>query len=107
MRRPGAIVVFSVVFVIAYTLCFYFNVALFKYYPMVREFHVASQGRAAGPPISWYGWLAVSALVALFGYGVALVVPARLTGRIPSSVAWIIPAIVLVAVLVYEKRWFV
>jgi MFS family permease len=104
MRNPGRLVVFSMLFIVVYTLCFYFSVALFKYYPMVREFHVNSQGRAAGPPISWYGWIAVATLVS---GAVALIVPGRLADRIPPVVSWAVPLAVLVTVLIYEKRWFV
>ncbi len=107
MTRFGPIVVFSTLFVIAYTLCFFFNVALFKYYPMVGEFHVSAQGRAAGPPISWYGWVAIAALAGLAGAGIARIMPARVVDRIPPAIAWIVPAIILLVVLVYEKRWFV
>jgi hypothetical protein len=103
MRGSAKLIVFSMLFIVVYTLCFFFNVALFKYYPMVREFHVDSQGKAAGPPISWYGWLAVAALVS---GAVALAVPGRLASRIPPAVSWVVPLVVLVTVLVYEKRWF-
>lgn len=105
MKSHGRVIVFSMLFVVAYTLCFYFNIALFKYYPMLREFHVTSQTqRSAGPPISWYGWIAVAALAS---GAVALIIPPRWTNRIPPAASWIVAAIVLIAVLIYEKRWFV
>lgn len=104
MTSYGKLLVFSMLFAVVYTLCFYFNIALFKYYPMVGEFHVTAQGRQAGPPISWYGWMAVAFLVSA---PVALVLPAKLVDRIPPSVAWVLPTLILVTVLVYEKRWFI
>ena len=104
MRGYGSAVIFSALFSIVYTLCFYFNVALFKFYPLVGEFHIESQPKNAGPPISWYGWLAVALLVSL---PVALIVPKSVSAKISPTIAWLVPALVLIAVLVYEKRWFV
>lgn len=104
MSNRGPLIVFSIVFVIAYTLCFYFNVALFKYYPLVAEFHINNQPKELGPPISWYGWMAVAALV---GLPIAFLLPRSWSNRLPTSYAWVIPMLVLVAVLIYEKRWFV
>jgi hypothetical protein len=103
MNNYGRFALFSVIFTVSYTLCFYFNIALFKYYPLVAQFHLDAQPKTSGPPISWYGWLAVAALASV---PVALIVPPAWGNRIPPTVAWLVPAIVLVAVLVYEKRWF-
>jgi hypothetical protein len=64
----------------------------------VAEFHIVSQPKNSGPPISWYGWLAVAAIVSL---PIALAVPRKWGDRISPTAAW------LVAVLIYEKRWFV
>jgi hypothetical protein len=97
-------VIFSILFIIVYTLCFYFNIALFKYYPLVAQFHINSQPTRSGPPISWYGWLAVALLVSL---PLALIMPRKLGNRISPTLAWLMPALVVIAVLVYEKRWFV
>ncbi len=104
MKSRSAPVIFSLLFVLTYTVCFYLNIALFKYYPLVREFHVTAQPESAGPPISWYGWLAVAFLVSA---PIAVLIPRSLGNKIPATVAWLVPAIVLLAVLVYEKRWFV
>ena len=104
MKTYSVAVIFSLLFVIVYTVCFYENIALFKYYPLVGEFHINSQPKTAGPPISWYGWLAVAALVSA---PIAFLVPRRWGERISPTLAWLVPALVLVAVLVYEKRWFV
>ena len=104
MKGYGSAVIFSALFGIVYTLCFYFNVALFKYYPLIREFHIESQPKNAGPPISWYGWIAIALLISL---PVSLAVPKSVGAKISPTVAWLVPALVLIAVLVYEKRWFV
>lgn len=103
MNSKGRLAVFSVVFGIAYTVAFYRGWALFKYYPLIRQFHIVDQAKQAGPPISWYGWMATAFLVSV---PLALAVPRKLGDRIPAIWVAIIPALLIVIVLVYEKRWF-
>jgi hypothetical protein len=94
---------FSLVFAVVYFLCFFFNVALFRYYPEENEFHVGSQSASAGVFILWYGWLTAATTVSVI---VALLAPLRWTDRIGHQWSWIVPAIVLFIVLIYESRWF-
>src|SRR5204862_8049989 len=96
--------IFALVFVPLYTLCFYLDISLFRYDPEVGEFHLQLVPDI-GPPILWYGWLAVAAL----GSGaIALLVPSKLADRLWSGWVWLLPVIVIVVILVYETRlWFV
>jgi hypothetical protein len=103
MTGHGRFSIFSILFGIVYTLAFFFNTAVFKYYPLVRQFHIVDQAKAAGPPISWYGWLATALLVSL---PVALIVPRRWADRLSPTWAGLIPAALIFLVLIYEKRWF-
>ena len=100
----GRAVIFSTTFGVVYALCFYYNWALFAYYPQVNEAHFSSQLlETSGPPILWYGWMATSALAS---GAVAVIVPRPVADRLWHGWAWIIPAGVVVAILIYEKRWF-
>jgi hypothetical protein len=103
MTGHGRFSIFSIVFGIVYTLAFFFSVAVFKYYPLVHEFHIANQPNTAGPPISWYGWIVTALLVSL---PLALLVPRRWADRLSPTWAGLIPAALIFLVLVYEKRWF-
>jgi phosphoglycerol transferase MdoB-like AlkP superfamily enzyme len=103
MKGHGKFSVFSIVFGLVYTLAFYFSLALFKYYPLNGQFHIDDQGKSAGPPISWYGWLATALIVSL---PIALIVPRKWADRLSPLWAGLTPAILIVAVLIYEKRWF-
>jgi glucan phosphoethanolaminetransferase (alkaline phosphatase superfamily) len=103
MSGHGRYAIFSIVFGVAYTVAFYFNLALFKFYPLVGAFHMTDQGKEAGPPISWYGWLATALVVSL---PVSLLTPRRLADRLSPSWAGLIPVALVVLVLIYEKRWF-
>jgi hypothetical protein len=100
----GAPLIFTMLFVVSYSLCFYYNWPLFSYYPQVKEFHLSAQlQNQLGPPILWYGWLATAALV---GGVVAVVVPRQLARRLWPGLAWAVPGGVILAILIYEKRWF-
>ena len=102
-RASAASIIFSMTFVVVYALCFYFNWALFAYYPQVNEANFSSQIEANGPPILWYGWLLTAALASA---AVAAIVPRGVVARIWHGWAWLVPAAVVVAILIYEKRWF-
>jgi hypothetical protein len=99
----GRFAIFSILFGVVYTLAFYFNLALFKYYPLVGAFHVADLDKKAGPPISWYGWIATALVVSL---PITLLVPRRIADRLSPTWAGLIPVALVVLVLIYEKRWF-
>jgi hypothetical protein len=57
-----------------------------------------------GPPILWYGWLALTGLVSA---AAAFAVPRAISDRLWDGWAWIVPGAVVVVILIYEKRWFV
>ena len=112
MRRYAQFKVFSIVFGVVYTLCFYLQSvyplspwwAPFRYYPSIEEWHLERQPpETAGPAILWYAWLAEAFLASVV---IALVVPRKLADRVPHASVWVLPAALIVAILVYEKRWF-
>jgi hypothetical protein len=41
MSGHGRFSIFSILFGLVYTAAFFFNVAIFKYYPLVHQFHIA------------------------------------------------------------------
>jgi hypothetical protein len=42
----------------------------------------------------------------LAGAIAALAVPKRLAARLSPDLLWLVPAVLIVAALMYEKRWF-
>lgn len=103
--HPSAFKIFSILFGIVYTLAFYFNYTVFHYYPVLHEFHVeALPPGTAGPPINWYAWVASATVVSA---ALAMAVPRRWAERLPPALSWALPVILLLVVLIYEKRWFV
>jgi hypothetical protein len=103
MDLVSASKVFSTVFGIVYFLAFYFSWSPFLYYPEQGAFHIGPQLPAAGPPILWYGWVAAAALASAV---VAAIVPAQWVHKWSPAVFWIVPALLLLVVFFYEKRWF-
>lgn len=103
MRLRERLPVFSVTAGVAYTLAYYFDWSLFRYYIMENRFHLTEQPDTAGPPILWYGWLATAVLA---GIVAAAIVPPRLAARLPADLLWLMPVVLMVAALMYEKRWF-
>jgi hypothetical protein len=103
MNRHPSFKIFSILFGIVYLICFYTNWTLFRYYPNVRQFTIDDRANM-GAPILWYGWLVAAALVS---GAVAFAVPRRSAERLWHGWVWIIPAALVLALLVYERRWFV
>jgi hypothetical protein len=96
--------IFSILFGVIYTLAFYLNWNVFKYYPKLGEFHLAAMpAKTAGPPINWYAWVVIAALASAV---IAFLVPRKLAERLPPALSWQIPALLLIVVFIYEKRWF-
>lgn len=103
MNRHSSFRIFSMLFGVIYTACFYYNWAPFRYYPQLRAFHLSSQGPAAGPAVLWYGWVVASAVASA---AIAAVVPRQVADRLWHGWSWVVPAALIVGILVYEKRWF-
>ncbi len=101
--RPSALV-FSTVFGLVYTVCFYRNWALFRFYPAYSQFSLGPLGPEAGPAILWYGWIGWAVLISA---GAAVLVPRRLAERVGPTVVWATGAAVLLGILIYERRWFI
>ena len=61
--------IFSIMFGVFYIAAFYYDLALFRYYPEVGQFHLLRNDNL-GVVILWYGWIATSALAsAAIGLG--------------------------------------
>lgn len=104
MRRTSSLPVFSIVFGVTYFLCFLYDIAIFRYYPQMNEFHFSEQPAVLGPPIIWYGWIVTAAIVSSL---IALLVPVSIAAKIPPRTCWIVTCVVLAVVFIYERRWFV
>jgi hypothetical protein len=89
---------------VAYTCAYYFNWPLFTYFPTVNQILFFAHPQSGGLQILWYGWLSTAALI---GAVVAFTVPHRWVERIPPDLCWLLAIVLIVALLAYEKRWFI
>jgi hypothetical protein len=67
----------SIAFPLLYTVYERLNWPLFTYHPVLSVVDFGRQPAGVGPPMFWYGWIALAALSALVVAGVATIVPAR------------------------------
>lgn len=98
------LMVFSLVFCVAYVAAYYFGLSLFAYYPVEHTLRLIGAAQSGDQVVLWYGWLASAGLV---GALAALLVPRRWAALIPPDLLWLTGVVLVIAVLAYEKRWFV
>ena len=102
---------FALVFAIAtpvlYTTCEMMNWPLFTYHPGTNrvDFGWAPAVKDEGPAMYWYGWSASTLLGSAILGGLTTLLPENATRRIPLSLVWIMPIIVL-PVLIYSLKFF-
>ena len=108
MNRYASFKVFSLLFGVVYMGLFWLNefygIAFLRYYPVLGGFYnVRQPPEAAGPAILWYFWLFGALAVSL---AVSFVVPRKWAERIPHTWVWLVSAALVLAIFVYERRWF-
>jgi hypothetical protein len=103
MKSRGRLMLFSLGATLSYTLAYYFDLSLFQYYVAEGRFHVSPLPESAGPPILWYGWLAMAVLA---GGAIALATPRALIARLLPDLVWLVGFVALFAAILYELRWF-
>ena len=104
MTAHARYAVFTLVATVAYVLAYNFNWALFRYYPLLNKVSLeALPAKTSGPTMMYYGWMATAAIAGLIA---ALIVPSKIAAKLPSSVAWVVPLLLVAFTLVYEKHWF-
>ena len=96
--------VFSLVFGVGYALAVYLNHPLFRYYPLIKQWTLRDlPGTAQGPAMAYYGWIAIAAIPALIA---SALVPRRWGNRIPATVFWVLPFVMLACGYYRERSWF-
>lgn len=102
MKTDARLMLFSLIACVAYTLAYYFDWSLFRYYLGTGSIGLSAPS-TAGAPILWYGWLATAVLA---GLAAAFIIPRSLSARLSPELVWLVPSIAVLAALMYELRWF-
>ena len=100
-------VVIAITTPVIYVLCEMQNWPLFTYHPGTDrvEWLYAPAVRDQGPAMYWYGWIATTLIGSSILGILAMLLPERITRKIPLSLVWIFP-LAAVPVLIYALRFF-
>ena len=99
--------VFGISFAVLYVVCDMAALPLFTYHPGTDRIDpgFAPARRDEGPAMYWYGWIATSALGASLLGLLAALLPEKMRGKIPFALAWIVPLVLLPA-LIYSLKFY-
>jgi hypothetical protein len=99
---------FSISGPVVYCLIQYFNYPLFTFHPatdrIVWGYEAARSGE--GPNMLWYGWSATTILIAAALGVIAMLLPDRITRRIPLSLVWIFPILAIPYIIYSLMPWW-
>jgi hypothetical protein len=102
-------ITFALVGPVIYMICLQMNWPLFTYHPATNRiawgWEAARSGE--GPNMTWYGWTAMTLLVATVVSFLATLLPESATRKIPLILVWLLP-ILAIPYLIYDLRqwWF-
>ncbi len=100
--------VFSITGPVVYCVIQYFNYPLFTFHPatdrIVWGYEAARSGE--GPNMLWYGWSATTILIAAALGIIAMLLPERITNKIPLSLVWIFPVLSIPYVIYSLMPWW-
>jgi hypothetical protein len=99
---------FSIAGPVVYCLTVYLNGPLFTYWPATGRFAWGFGAASAsdGPNMTWYGWTLTTILISA-GLGIiAMMLPERVTRKIPLALVWIFPILAIPFVVYSLMFWW-
>ncbi len=104
MKKRISPSLFAALFTVTYAVLAIKDWTLFYYYPLTQELSRTPLTVKSGPSMHWYAWIASAFVVG--GVGSSLV-PHAWSKPVERYLAWIPALCAVVAILVFEKKWFV
>jgi len=102
-------ITFAIVGPVIYMICLQMNWPLFTYHPATNRiaFGWEAARSGEGPNMTWYGWTAMTLLVATVVSFLATLLPESVTRKIPLILVWLLP-VLAIPYLIYDLRqwWF-
>jgi hypothetical protein len=99
---------FSISGTVVYCLVQYFNYPLVTFWPATNRLVWGYEGPRAGegPNMLWYGWTLSTILIAAALGIVAMMLPQRITSKIPLSLVWIFPILAIPYIIYSLMPWW-
>ena len=100
--------VFSISGPVAYCVIQYLNWPLVTFWPATDRLVWGYEGARSGegPNMLWYGWTLTTILIAAALGVVAMLLPRRVTSKIPLSLVWIFPILAIPYVIYSLMPWW-
>jgi hypothetical protein len=99
---------FSITGPVVYCVIQYFNWPLITYHPatgrLVWGYEAARPGE--GPNLLWYGWTMTTILIAAALGIIAMMLPERISKKIPLALVWIFPILAIPYVIYSLMPWW-
>jgi len=101
-------IVFSISGPIAYCVIQYLNWPLVTFWPAINRLVLGYEGglTGQGPNMLWSGWTLSALIVAAVLGFVAMMLPARITDKIPLSLLWILPILSIPYIVYSLMPWW-
>ena len=100
---------FSIAGPVVYCLVQYFNYPLITFHPatdrLVWGYEAARSGE--GPNMLWYGWTATTILIAAALGIIAMMLPERISRKLPLALVWIFPILAIPYIIYSLMPWWV
>jgi hypothetical protein len=99
---------FSISGTVVYCLVQYFNYPLVTFWPATNRLVWGYEGARAGegPNMLWYGWTVTTILIAAALGIIAMMLPERITNKIPLSLVWIFPILAIPYIIYSLMPWW-
>jgi hypothetical protein len=100
--------VFSITGPVIYCIVQYFNYPLVTFFPATNSVVLGPEGphEGSGPNMLWYGWTLTTILIAAALGIIAMLLPERVTNKIPLALVWIFPILAIPYIIYSLKAWW-
>jgi hypothetical protein len=99
---------FSIAGPVIYCVIVFLNWPLFTFWPATDHFVWGFGGARAGegPNMLWYGWTSTTILIAAALGIIAVMLPERISRKIPLALVWIFPILAIPYVIYSLMMWW-
>jgi len=102
-------ITFSAFGALAYCVIQFFNWPLVTYHPATNRLVWGYEGPrpGEGPNMLWYGWVLTGLIVLTVSGVIAMMLPERITGKIPLTFIWLFPILAIPYIVYSLMPWWV